>query len=559
MPSELLERIELPDGTFIDGPLYGPQMPQHWLEPERHRLVVPDCATCALQMHDEPGCGDWQAIEALEWAAGFGYHLDPWQEWAIKNMLALKPTGKWAAPDCLLIVPRQNGKGTVLEVRELVGLFIIGEPMIIHTAHQFKTSINHFRRLKETFGNYPALTRRVKRIAGSHGEESIELKPEPTLIFGAGRTMIKRKVAPILAFHARQGSAGGRGFTADCLVWDEAMILSDEQVGAAVPTMSAVPNAQVITTGSAGLPDSVYLAKKRTKMLSKKPGMFGAEWCINPHLDDCPRDERKGRKDNLYIICDKHDDRDDPRSWAKSNPAFGYRITVDWTRSIEFEDLSVEEFDRERLGVGQWPAEEEQWSVISKERWGSLAFTKDPGGSVRPFAFAADIAEDGSSATISAAWAMESNLALPIVIEIPRNCSRSGSDWVLPEMDRLYKKHRPVAMGLHKNGPGASLIEDGKKLWRDRLVAIGPGEEAASFAWFMQQVRSDKIRHFGEQKAPTLWKAMGRAETRVFGDGGKAWSRRDSIADITPVTSGNSAAYLLNKMFRGYDPLKSIG
>ncbi len=44
------------------------------------------------------------------------------------------------ASDVGLIISRQNGKGTVLEVRELGGLFVLGEELIIHTAHEFKTA-----------------------------------------------------------------------------------------------------------------------------------------------------------------------------------------------------------------------------------------------------------------------------------------------------------------------------------------------------------------------------------------------------------------------------------
>lgn len=537
------------------GPILAPQMPRLWVEPDYHKLPVETCLRCGgTRDFPDSGCGAQQALEVIEWSQAFGYVLDPWQEWSVTNILSTKPNGYWAAPDVLMVVSRQNGKGTILEVRELAGMFVLGEEMLIHTSHQFKTSLNHFRRLKSTLENYPALRKRVKRIAGSHGEESIELFPAPTLIFGSRGTQVRRKVAPILAFHARQGSAGGRGFSCDCLVYDESMILSDEQVGASMPTMSARPNPQIIMAGSAGLKDSFAMAKSRKDMIRKAPEMFGFEYSAVPHNDDCPRDEIRGRETNGYIVCDKHDDRDNPESWLKSNPATGYRLTLPFTRR-ELYKLPVEEFDRERLGIGEWPSDEDSWSVISEEAWRKLT-NEDPGFPRQPLVFAADIDEDGKSATISCAWDHKSE---KIVLEIPRGCSKTGSSWVFDEMDRLWKKHRPLAMGLPKSGPGAALIEDGKKKWGDRLIAVGPGDEAAAFAWFMQQVKAEKLWHFGEDKAPTLWNAVGRAETRVAGDGGKAWSRRDSESDITPITSATLAAYILNMKRRSYDPLRSIG
>ena len=509
---------------------------------------------CAIAGYDT-GCGEQQALEALEWAGAYGYELDPWQEWSIRNMMAVKPNGMWAAPDVLLIVARQNGKGTILEVRELAGLFCVGEKEMIHTAHQFKTSVKHFRRLKETINNYSALRRAVKRIAGSHGEESIELFPRPTLIFGSSSKEVRQAtVGPTLYFHARQGASGSRGFSCDCLVYDEAMVLTDEQVGASLPTMSAKPNPQIIVTGSAGMKDSFQMAKDRKRMKRGVPNMFGAEWSIDPHTDSCPRDLIHGRESNYYITCDKHDDRDDPRSWAKANPATGYRIRTEFTAS-ELEKMPEAEFDRERVSIGEWPPDEDAWAVISKEAWTQLSNADVPYASP-PIAFAADIDEDGKKATLVAAW--DSRAEARIVLEIPRNCSRNGSDWLLEEMDRIYKKWRPVAMALPKSGPGAALIEDAKKLWGDRLMAFGSGDEAAAFAWFLQQVRHQKLWHFGEEKAPTLWKAVAGADTRVVGDGGKAVQRRDAEIDVTPFTAAIMAAYALNAKRRDYDPLKSV-
>src|ERR1700722_3034579 len=524
----------------MEGPLLGSQEPRFFVEPARHREAVDGCVMCQIAEHDA-GCGEQQAIDALQWSQGFGYELDPWQKWSIENILSVLPNGLWAAPDCLLIVSRQNGKGTILEVRELAGLFVIGEELLIHTSHEFKTSVNHFNRLKATLAAYPALMRRVKRIAGSHGEESIELFPEPTIIFGSNRKAMKRKVASKLQFQARSRGSG-RGFSCDCLVYDEGMILTDEQVGASMPTMSARANPQMIIAGSAGLKDSFQMAKSRKEMLRKAPGMFGAEWSANPHLEECPRDEIYGRSSNGYYVCDKHEDRDDPRTWAKANPAIGYRLTLDFTRRELFK-MPPQEFDRERNGVGEWPPDEEAWEVISKERWESLA-VPSPGFPVPPIAFACDIDEDGASATISAAWAKPLGGGITsTVIEIPRNCSRNGSDWVLAELDRVYKKWHPVGIGIPKTGPAAALLDDGKQKFGERLIPIGAAEEAAAFAQLMQQVKAGSICHFGEEKAPTLWHAVGRAETRVVGDGGKAWSRRDSTTDITPITSATLAAY----------------
>lgn len=78
--------------------------------------------------------------EAIELASSAGLHLDDWQQFALTSMLGERADGKWAAFETALIVARQNGKGSVLEARELAGLYLFGEQLILHSAHEFQDS-----------------------------------------------------------------------------------------------------------------------------------------------------------------------------------------------------------------------------------------------------------------------------------------------------------------------------------------------------------------------------------------------------------------------------------
>jgi hypothetical protein len=40
--------------------------------------------------------------------------------------------------------PRQNGKGGMLEIRELAGMFCWEDKLIVHSAHQVDTSLEQF-------------------------------------------------------------------------------------------------------------------------------------------------------------------------------------------------------------------------------------------------------------------------------------------------------------------------------------------------------------------------------------------------------------------------------
>ena len=70
-------------------------------------------------------------------------------ELARRIALGERADGKWSAPTVGLVVGRQNGKNSVLEARELVGLFLLGEKVIVHSALEQATSSEHFRRLLE--------------------------------------------------------------------------------------------------------------------------------------------------------------------------------------------------------------------------------------------------------------------------------------------------------------------------------------------------------------------------------------------------------------------------
>lgn len=575
MTAQLFARplVYLPDGSVYDDELNGSQLPRFWTSPPRHRVKDPECRTCSQRGYGKLGCGDYASAELLQWAPSCGYDLDLWQRWWLTEACGIRPDGRWAAFEVGNICSRQNGKNQLLEVRELGGLFLFGERMIIHTAHEFKAAAEHFRRVRDTISAYDELAKRVKRVMTSHGDEAIELRPTPTLIFGANGARVRRSVSGRLRFLARSRGSG-RSFTADCVVYDEAMFLSDEQVGASMPTMSAVPNPQMYYTASAGMKDSVQLAMIRRRILRSDPTIMGAEWSIDPHTDTCPRDEVRGRKDNHYVICDKHDDRDDPRAWARANPAFGNRISYEHVRK-EFAAMTAGQFDRERLGVGDWPSEEEAWAVVTEAAWERCA-VDDPGGAVRPVAFAVDVNPEMTVATIAAAWerpergevrlvavphgqqlAQRPQQAYRTVLEIPRGCSREGTAWVIERLAELKKQWRPAAICIPKNGPAAALTDAAIRAGIDVLVA-GSGDEAAAFALMVTGIRDQKVIHMGRQNAPALWSAIASAETRDIGDGGRGWSRRTSEDDITPVTAATLAYWALNKKRRSYDLRKSV-
>jgi hypothetical protein len=103
-------------------------------------------------------------VEAVELAASAGLVLDEWQAFVLESSLRERRVGdelKWSAFEVGLIVSRQNGKGSILEARELAGLFLFGEQLILHSAHEFKTAQEAFRRVLSLVENTDDLRKRV--------------------------------------------------------------------------------------------------------------------------------------------------------------------------------------------------------------------------------------------------------------------------------------------------------------------------------------------------------------------------------------------------------------
>jgi hypothetical protein len=110
--------------------------------------------------------------EAVELCAAFGVHLDPWQQHVLIGALGERPDGKWSAFEVATIVSRQNGKGEILLARQLAGLFLLGEHLIMHSAHEYKTAAEAFLRIRAVVENYDELRKRSRRCAPPTGRKA---------------------------------------------------------------------------------------------------------------------------------------------------------------------------------------------------------------------------------------------------------------------------------------------------------------------------------------------------------------------------------------------------
>lgn len=449
--------------------------------------------------------------EALDLARSVGLWLDPWQSLVLDHALGERTDGKWSAFEVALIVSRQNGKGAVLEARELAGLFLFGEKLILHSAHEFKTAQEAFRRVLGWIEGSDHLRKRVKRIRTSHGEEGIEL------IDGAR-----------LRFVARS-TGSGRGFSGDCVILDEAYNLGGDAMAALLPTLSARPNPQLWYASSAGMETSEQLLRVHERGVKGNAGedvgrLAYFEWSADPEL-------------SIASV----------EAVLQSNPAIGYRISLEFVEG-ERGALPEWEFCRERLGA--WPVFGVK-QVINAKLWASLA---DPSSEiVGSTVFAADCNPERTRSAIAAVGKRADGLpGLEIIDERP------GTGWVPERYAELRRKwDPPCELILDPAGPAGG--------WRGALADLGidplllnSREMAQACGAFYETVQEQKaLRWRVNEHSPALTDALTGAKPRPLGDAW-AWHRRDSLTNIAPLVASTEALHGWVLYGGESDPLDNI-
>lgn len=441
-------------------------------------------------------------LDAIELAAIAGLHLDEWQQNVLIGSLGEVYQGKWSAFEVGLIVPRQNGKGSVLEARELAGLFLFDEKLIIHSAHEFKTAAEAFNRILGLVQNTPDLDAQVAKVNTAHGNEGIELKNGNRLKFLA------------------RSAGSGRGFSADLIILDEAYALKSSEMAAMLPTMAAKSmdgNPQIWYTSSAGMPHSEVLAGVRERGMnpaSRRLAYF--EWSVD---DSTPKTSISG--------------------WYQANPGLGIRMSKEHVQS-ELEALDDEEFKRERLGIWEKLGGE---SFIPEARWAAcrddaVADAVTNGEVVEQklsrVALGVDVPPDRSSASVCVAGLREDgSLFVELIMR------QEGTDWVAGALRELLDKRGRIPIVADGLSAIASLALDFR---RERVRVLYPSRDVYRKACgvFYDKVMQQGLRHGGQSDldAAVIAAKPSSATEKLW-----AWTGGKSGADVSPLVAATLAVH----------------
>lgn len=485
-------------------------------------LLVPEYETTA---------GD----EAIELCREAGLRLDPWQCDCLRHSLGERRDGSgqyiWAARSVVIILSRQNGKGSLLEARVLYAALMEPKQTIGWTAHEHKTAKEAFRRMQTLIYGSDEFARHVKRVVGGNNETSIEFANGSRIIF------------------ATRTKGALRGFTIHLLIIDEAYALTEEQSGALLPVISAVRNPQVWYTSSPPIDpltgESLFIL--RESALRRAPSLFYADWGVQGH--------------DLTTIAGL--DLDDRELWRLTNPAYGRRPDgsgiSDEAILAERASMSREAFARERLGI--WPPRA-GGGMIDLATWTELAELESIAGEF--VALALDVTPNRDHGAIGMFSVRPDGIGHVQLLD-----HRPGTEWMVERTLQLKSRWNPAAIAVDLRSPAGSLLgelaergvresEDMERPKRGDLIIPTTQDVGAATGQFIDAVRQATLRHIGDLP---LTVAVGGAKTRAIGDAW-GWGRRVSEIDISPLCAVTLArwAYMtrIEAVRKVYNPLANL-
>lgn len=444
--------------------------------------------------------------EALDLYRETNREPQQWQATLTDNILATNDDGLWVHPKFGYSVPRRNGKGEILTIRELYGLQI-GEH-ICHTAHRTTTSSSASKRLAD--------------LLKAAGYDEI-LRPKKSEVYTQSYTYSKQfgleritllDTGGSVDFRTRT-SAGGLGEGFDLLIIDEAQEYTDDQQSTLQYVVSDSPNPQIILCGTppTAVSKGTVFPNLRESCLTGSADEVGwAEWSV-----------------------DQQSDVNDVDLWYLTNPAMGYQLNE---RKIKAEDKTDEiDYNIQRLGL--W-IKYNQKSVITESEWLALEVETLPERDSKKF-IGVKYGVDGSNVAISIAYRGKDG---KIFVEcLDCRPARIGNDWIIGILVAMKDLGGVIIDGAN----GQKLLE---KAMKDAGIKVKPvlptvGNVIVANALFETALENATICH---KSQPSLVISATNCEKRAIGsNGGFGYKSLTPDTEIALLDSVILAHWLCNE------------
>jgi hypothetical protein len=434
------------------------------------------------------------------WRAAGGTLFD-WQAFVIVGMLGVGEDGRWVSPEDGLNVARQNGKGVILQAIEAFFAFELGVPVVMHTAHEFATAEEHQLRLEDVIQN-SHLSQRVIKYMHGNGHQAIWLK-------SGSRIIIKART-----------KAGGRGYSADLLAWDEAMVLPDHVLGAQKPALRASQSEhgpKVIYAGSAVDEEiheyGVNFARIRERGIAEAPRLSYFEW--SAPLDDPAQLTPELIRDRAW--------------WRLANPSMEEGLIGEETMADEIDSMPTRTAGTELLGISAWPRTDGlEETKIAIAIWDSL---EDQESVLQePYCLAFDVSPERRTSIALAGRNQDDKFHVEI-----QEC-RPGTGWVVGRLVEMVERGNPEVVVCDATGPASSLLVALKEAGVT-VETVNSTEHGQACGRLIDMIEDDDLAHLGSDE---LRDAIRGSRTRPLGDAW-AWSRKSSSVDISPLVAATLA------------------
>lgn len=500
--------------------LLGSTTPRVYTPPLAAGPAGPCGCGCALTPETSAG------FEAIEFAEGvLDLKLLPWQRWLLIHALELIGDGSFRFRTIVLLVGRQNGKSTALQLLSLWMMYVLGVKLIIGTAQNLDVAEEQWEGAVEIAEELDELKAEIAKVSRVNGKKFLKLS-------GGERYKV-----------AAASRRGGRGLSGDLVLLDELREHQSWDAWAAVTkTTMARARAQVWAASNAGDAASVvlrFLRKMAHTELGDPDGL--ADLDDVDSAPDIELDEDDLGDDTLGIFewsaapgCSIRD----RTGWAQANPALGYTISEkaiaaaartdpEWVFRTEVLCQWMDGTADGPFPPGSWEACRDSDSTIAD---GSK------------IAACVDVSWDRSTAHIAVAgWRSDGLPHVEIVT------SDAGVDWVSDWLTDPAHPHRAkwsVAVQA-KRAPASSLIVPLTDAGLDVVAWDGVSGTDALYDRVRAAINEGSggpaMRH---RIQPLLDTAAANAATRPVGDAW-AWDRRKSPVDIAPLVAATGALWCL--------------
>jgi hypothetical protein len=471
----------------------------------------------------------WEDVADL--SARAGVVLDGWQELILEAAMGERSNATWAAKRVGVSVPRQNGKSQLLVSRALAGVLLFGEKKIVISAHQQDTA-------RETFS-------KMIEILEADGNGWLMDRVRPNGIMNAiNREAIRFKNGATVQFKARSGS-GGRGFSSDCLMLDEAQRLKRPAWVSINSTMSAMPNPQVWLLGTPPTREDreaqmgeVFESVRSSATDGSSTSSAWCEWGVDP-------------EDPAFVAMMKSSSR----AWSptverlcwSSNPAWNARMNLDVVQG-EFESYTPEEFAQDRLGA--WLTDLNAGSrLISAAAWSGRAVEAAPEG-VRSFGVA--FSYDGSRQSVAGAVRHDAGVHVEL-IGAQSGSTDSGiaalADWFTAPGPDGRERWRMAATIVISGRSHATVLHDALRargVPANVLHVASTAEYMTSGAMFLDGVQDETLTYPkpADPALDALTLSVAVSDKKARGtDGAWGWNATTPDGDETPVEAASLALW----------------